>query len=154
MAEDRLYGKTMCAELVSGLLVIAHTTDPPERSEWTRYCELASQLYTARGSLRVLVFAEGIADGPNSTQRTEFSQKVPPEQTRVAVMTSSLPARAAITALSWFLPNIRAFRDGAVHEALAYLDTPSPIPEPAIEAALDRMRRHMSTSPSGRATRG
>jgi hypothetical protein len=140
MAGECVYGNTMCFEMIDGLLVTVHAHQLPDRAEWSAYVDFASRIYHSRGELRIVVFAAGMADGPSSSQRTEFSSKVPPERTKAAIMTDGLAARAAITAFSWFNPNIRGFASHCVNEALAYLEA---APTPALYEAVERMRTHM-----------
>jgi len=140
MVEERLHGNTMCFEVIDGLVVVVHIDDPPDRVEWSTWVDFASRTYQSRGGLRVIVFAAGIADGPNSSQRTEYSNRVPPERTKVAIIADGLAARAAITAFAWFNPNIRGFRSDALNDALTHLGA---APTAALDVAVERMRRHM-----------
>ncbi len=147
MSADPSYGHTMCLEQASGLLVVVHTSEPPARDEWTRYCKLARALRNARGELRTLAVAAKITAGPNASQRAEYNASVQRERTRVAVLCDSFAGRTALTALSWFNPNMRAFDAGRLDQALAYLDA---VESPEIVAAIERMHRHMKDHPRSR----
>jgi hypothetical protein len=140
MAEDRVCGVTMCAESVGDLLVVVHTDQPPNQLDWSQYCDFASRRHHDRGGLRTLVVAARIVAGPNASQRTEYNDKVPAQGTRVAVVCNSIAARAAITALSWFNPDMRAFGGHSIDAALVYLGAE---PTAALIAAIDRMRESM-----------
>jgi hypothetical protein len=147
MAEDCVCGVTMCVESVDDLLVVVHTDEPPNRSEWSQYCEVARRHHLDRGGLRTLVIAARIVAGPNASQRTEYNDKVPAKGTRVAVLCNSIAARAAITALSWFNPDMRAFGGHNIDEALMYL---SAKPTVALISAIERMQESMHRVPQQR----
>jgi hypothetical protein len=129
---------------VDDLLVVVHTGEPPNRAEWSQYCDVARRRHQEHGGLRTLVIAARIVAGPNASQRTEYNDKVPAHGTRVAVLCNSIAARAAITALSWFNPDMRAFGGNNIDEAMLYLNAK---PTAVLLAAIDRMRTSMHRLP-------
>jgi hypothetical protein len=147
MAEDRVCGGTMCVESVDDLLVVVHTDEPPNGLEWSQYCDVARRRHHDRGSLRTLIIAARIVAGPNASQRTEYNHKVPAHGTRVAVLCNSIAARASITALSWFNPDMRAFGGDSIDQALVYLEAKQTT---ALTTAIDRMRESMQRAPQKR----
>jgi hypothetical protein len=133
-------GDTVCAELVDGVLLCVHARVPPSAGDWARYCEYAGSVRDRDGRLRTLAVAAGIVAGPNAHQRAEYARKVSSEDSLVALLCSGLAARAAMVAMAWFNPNMRAFADDEVHAALIWLGVPI---SPAIRASITRMRAHV-----------
>ncbi|MET0592793.1 MAG: hypothetical protein ABW133_08850 [Polyangiaceae bacterium] len=98
----------------------AHT---PTASEWRRWIE-------AGGSRRPRgVFVYSFGGGPSSAQRTEtvaLMEKLRYVPTTVMV-TSSVVARGAITAMSWFVPpakRAKVFAPAEIEDAFAELGLP------------------------------
>jgi hypothetical protein len=145
MSYESLYGATMCAEPIDDLLVVVHTSDPPDTGEWSRYCRFASSLRESRGEVQILVLAGSIIAGPSTTQRAEFNSVMPRESTRAAILCDSLAARTALTAMSWFNPNIRAFDIDKLGQAVEYLRARV---TPALKAGIDRMQIHLRVEQS------
>jgi len=142
-------GKTMCAELVDDLVVVVHRVNTaPDPGEWSSYCEHVHGQWQRRGQMRTLVLARGSASVPNAKQRAEYNKDGPTADHRIAIMhDGSTLARAALTAMSWFNPNMRAFPVHALSEALHYLGLST---SQSIISTIERMERHMGAAPAQR----
>jgi hypothetical protein len=87
------------------LVIAVHTSVAPSREEWAAWMKLVNAVNT--DDLRLLVFSDG--GGPEAGQRGEFVEVVKRGRPLIAVMTSAVKARAAVTAVSWFVPTIKHF---------------------------------------------
>jgi hypothetical protein len=134
-------GTTMCARYSNGLLLVVHNHNDPAAAEWAAYCELAARLHRDEGYVHTLVSTPGAA--PNASQRNLYKEKVPPN--KVAVVTDSTLSRAAVTAMSWFNSNLKAFRSNQFNEALAHLGVAK---AENLHTALGELQRHLGMSPA------
>jgi len=107
--------------MVGHTLVVVHGATHPNDVDWEIY------LAALRRNIAVIEAQLIVTDGgsPNSAQRRASlepaaGRPVPP----TAVVTSSVLARGAVTALSWFMKDrIRAFRQSEFDEACAFIGT-------------------------------
>jgi len=95
------------------IIVTAHNDRALSNEEWEENYLRYVRDMKSRGKLNQganLVFAEG--KGPSSMQRSAGNAIFGKDQEytfRVSVITNSLMVRGAVTAISWFNPQIRAF---------------------------------------------
>jgi hypothetical protein len=105
--------------MVGRTLVVVHGTTHPSDADWEIYLG-ALRRYAGVMEAQLVVTDGG---SPNSAQRRaslEFARGRPVPPT--AVVTSSVLARGAVTALSWFMKDrIRAFRPHEFDEACAFI---------------------------------
>jgi hypothetical protein len=95
--------------------------------------------------MRTLVVTRGLSAAPNAKQRTEYNKSAAGAEHKVAVVHDGSPlAHAALIAMSWFNPKVRAFHRRALADALHYLGLAA---RPAISVLVDRMDRHMGADP-------
>jgi hypothetical protein len=101
--------------------------NPPRNSEWQGYVEAIKRAVaecTGKQELRFLVLTDG--GGPNASQRSASTENDLVKNTRTAVVTGSLVARAIAAAYSWFNVCIRAFSPTDIGRALEFLELPPP----------------------------
>src|SRR5690349_14416923 len=107
------------------VIVTAHNANVLVDAEWEEHYLRYVRDLKARDRLDQganLVFAEG--KGPNSTQRGAGNAIFGKEKRytfRVGVITSSMMVRGAVTAISWFNPQIRAFSADDWQRALEHV---------------------------------
>jgi hypothetical protein len=105
------------------IALVVHGAGTPTASEWRRWAEAGA----SRRPRGVLVYSFG--GGPSSAQRTEIVAlmgKLRYVPTTVMV-TSSVVARGAITAMSWFVPpakRAKIFAPRELEDAFAELGLP------------------------------
>lgn len=130
----------MCARYSNGVLLVVHNHNDPDAAEWAAYCELAADLHRRNGYVHTLVSTPGAA--PNASQRNLYKEKVPPN--KVAVVTDSALSRAAVTAMSWFNSNLKAFHANQFNEALAHLEV---VNAESLYTVLSELQKHLGLSP-------
>jgi hypothetical protein len=108
---------TMMQECLQGVLLEVHNQFPPTDEEWERLLELAAASLDSACSC--LVFSRG--PGPNAAQRKRLAALLHGKKYPTAVLTDSIVARGAVTALSWVGHSIRAFATNDVLRALEVL---------------------------------
>lgn len=96
---------SMIATRTGAVIVYVHTADAPSDVEWDQ----AMRFFEAPDlrHLRVLVYTDGAA--PNVSQRARLNGLLGSNKLPMAVLTPSVLARAAGTAISWFNPNLRVY---------------------------------------------
>jgi hypothetical protein len=115
--------KTIFAREVDGVRVAVHTAEDPCDDDWKLALEWSRTKAREPAMIRYLVLSEG--GKPNARQRAEFSKVVGDHSIRTALVTGSVLARGAITAMSWFNADMRAFAPDNLDEAFAFLGIPS-----------------------------
>jgi hypothetical protein len=105
-------------EAIDDTVVGVHTSEAPNDDDWAAWIAATRRALERTGSVRVLVYSLG--GGTTSKQRSEVNELFKDRPQRVAVMLNSRLARGAVTALSWFNPQIKAFdleqfEDACVH---------------------------------------
>ena len=107
--------------MVGHTLVVVHGVTHPSDADWTIYLDALRQNYERIHSQ--LIVTEG--GSPTSAQRKASLEIAPNrwDQTPpTAVVTSSVLARGAVTALSWFMKDrIRAFAQAEFDDACAFI---------------------------------
>jgi hypothetical protein len=138
--------KTMAYSMLGDVMLLAHVRRPPDASEWTTYvAEIGVLLRGPRaGRIVTLVLTEG--GGPNADQRKELNDVLAGRKVRGAVLSNALIVRSIVTALSWWNPLIRAFRQDALVEALEYLQIDR-AELPAVLTELNRLRGELLIPP-------
>jgi hypothetical protein len=130
----------MMAKAITGrLIVCVHSADAPSDAEW----DVILGMFGAAADLRmvrVLVFTLGGA--PNARQRSKLNSLVGSERPRIAVLTPSAIARAAGTAISWFIPTLKMFDTDELDSALGHLDA-TRLDRDALTRTLSELRREL-----------
>jgi hypothetical protein len=100
-----------------GLMLLAHTTRPPNDAEWDPYFrELVKH---DPKLLRNLVFTDGGA--PSGAQRKQVNDFLNGQASTAAVVTMSTMVRGVVTALSWFNAQVKAYSPNDLGGALQHL---------------------------------
>jgi DNA-binding LacI/PurR family transcriptional regulator len=117
----------MALEMAGRTLVVVHGVTHPSDADWERYLDALRRNAAAIDSQ--LIVTDG--GSPTSAQRKASLElashwaQTPP----TAVVTSSVLARGAVTALSWFMKDrIRAFPPDEFDEACAFIGASSEAP--------------------------
>ncbi len=108
----------MAVRVVGNCLVFVHGTVAPTDSEWDRALALLQNI--GREQVRLLVWTEGAA--PNAGQRSRLAKATEGSKPPTAVLTESMLARAAGTAIAWFNPAFRVFPMSSLEPALDHLE--------------------------------
>jgi hypothetical protein len=112
----------VCWRMHAGYQISVMNKNTPSREEWD---DMVQKLTPLIGELRgTIVYTEG--GSPSAMQRRHlrnlFNQKSPP----AAIITESIVAHTAITALNLFFSgSFRAFSPRSLREALLYVNAPS-----------------------------
>lgn len=116
-------------------LILVHTKDAPEETEWKEY--VAAARGWKKDIQAFLVVSEG--GGPNAMQRAELDEAIDIERHpgKTAVVTVSRIARGIVTAISWFSPGIKAFGTNQLAPAIEYLGASAA----EVEAVINEVRR-------------
>lgn len=141
--------KTLLWRVERRTFVCVHAKDMPTDEEWMPVVDAIEQLVRQGGTTRVLVHTEGGA--PDAGRRAQLSQVLGGIKPRVSVLASSVVARTAGTALSWFIPNFKTFALDQVDQAIEHLEVGRD-DHLAIRQALAELRaelRRYSTHPPG-----
>jgi len=105
------------------LLVLVHTKDAPDDTEWAEYTASAGQ--GKKEIQGILVYSAG--GGPNTMQRAQLDEAMGIEShpAKVAVVTVSRIARGIVTAIGWFSGGIKSFGTHQLPQAIEFLGTPA-----------------------------
>jgi len=111
--------RTAAFRRVGDFAVFVHTEEPPTDPEWDQLLNVFREFPDLR-RCRVLVLTDGGA--PNARQRLLINAILKDPSPPVAVVSSSMVARAVVTAMGWFNPRMRAFAEDDINGAFAHLD--------------------------------
>ena len=125
---------------VGGYFVCVHSNLAPSVPEWTEVLR-ALREHRDLGSLRILVYTEGGA--PNAAQRADLSALLASRNVPIAVITTSVIARAAGTALTWLNPGFRVFPPTDFDKALEHLGA-SGTDKRALRDTVEELRRDLA----------
>ena len=137
MADTR--SKNMTWKVVGHILVFVHASEAPSDAEWDEALVLFRAVPDV-ARIRALVFSSGGA--PDARQRARLHTVLGKTKATIAVLTPSALARAAGTAIAWFVPGLRIFDPDDVERALDHLDAARP-ERPGLTRALAELRREM-----------
>jgi hypothetical protein len=107
------------ARQVRDTVVFVLGSRSPADDEWQRLIDYYRQAAASR-RVQLLVSTEG--GSPNAKQRAWLKESVNVVGVRVAIVTSSVLARAAGLAVRWFNSHLRVFAPGELERALDYLE--------------------------------
>jgi len=128
---------------VSGNFVICvHGSLAPSQAEWNQVLELYRR-HPNISQLKTLVWTDGGA--PNAAQRSELTAALAGGKSMpIAVITASVLARAAGTALTWLNPGFRLFGPNDFDRALDHLGAGG-VERRALRELVEGMRRELSS---------
>lgn len=110
--------RSFASRTVGNYMVFVHGTLAPSPSEWSSVID-SLRAHSSLSALKILVFTEGGA--PNAAQRADLTAVLANKKLPIAVLTTSVIARAAGTALTWLNPGFRVFGPSDFDKALDYL---------------------------------
>jgi hypothetical protein len=128
--------KTFAFEAVGRVMVYVGAGAPPSTAEWNAYIE-AGKAHVRRHPNMCSLAVPGGA-GPSTLQRKQMTEVVP-ASAKVAVIIGNPVERGVTTALSWFLPSLKAFAPGEEAAAFNYLEL-SAVERAGVVAALARLQ--------------
>ena len=126
--------RSMAYDAFDGVILEVHPDCPPDEREWDGFVAwlCARDLSRVRG----LTFAEG--PGPNAGQRKKLMTVPGVDVGLSVVLTTSLVARGAITALNWLgYKNLKGFDYKNLVAAMDYLDIPPERHHPIAQRVLE-----------------
>jgi hypothetical protein len=131
---------TVMCRAIGNFTVTVHNALPPLPAEWAEFVEV-HRTHPNPDQLRCLVYTEG--GSPNAAQRSDLTAALPHKKMKVSVVTTSVLARAAGTAIAWLVPNLRMFSPADFEKALDHISA-SGIDRKLLRDAVDQMRRELS----------
>jgi hypothetical protein len=134
----------MIATRHGSYVVYVHTEESPSDEDW----DLALRFYEAADAsrLRTLVYTDGAA--PNAAQRSRLNTVLGSnKQQPSAVLTPSLLARTAATAIGWFNPNFRVFGPRDFDAAFLHLMA-TPDERRALRALVEKLMAELEIGPA------
>ena len=131
--------KNMTRKVVGHILVFVHGSEAPSDAEWDEALVLFRAVPDV-ARIRVLVFSNGGA--PDARQRARLHTALGKTKATIAVVTPSALARAAGTAIAWFVPGLRVFEPDDIERAFDHLDA-AHAERPVLTRVLAELRREM-----------
>ncbi len=118
----------------TAILVVGPNT--PDDDEWDGICNIM------RNNVhdRAVVVTDG--GGPTARQRKVLIDAASGRKVPTSVLTDSVMVRGITTAMSWFVPEVRAFRPTELQAALDYLKITTPVAD--VERVIGELRREMA----------
>lgn len=115
--------------------------NPPSDEEWEAVCAFCR---APNPPVRVLVLSAGGA--PTSPQRQKILEASGGKGLPQAILSESQFVRGVVTAISWFVKDVRAFAPSDLQSALDYLKITTPIAK--VQAVLDELKRELEIANS------
>ncbi|NUP10870.1 MAG: hypothetical protein HOW73_32905 [Polyangiaceae bacterium] len=137
--------RSLAMRAYGNYVVCVHGNLAPSSSEWAKLV----RMYRAHPSLadaRTLVYTDGGA--PNAAQRADLSAVIGPSKMLTSIITHSVIARAAGTALTWLNPGLRVFSPADFDKALDHIGALG-IDRRTLRDIVDDLRRVLSTRAAG-----
>lgn len=130
-----------CAmRFVGSYFVCVHSNLAPTNTEWAEVLRVLRN-HPDLGSLRILVYTDGGA--PNAAQRSDLSSLLANRNIPIAVITTSVIARAAGTALTWLNPGFRVFPPTEFDKALDHLGATG-MDKRTLRDSVEELRRELA----------
>ena len=108
-------GTTMAWASFEDVSFVVHAPGPPSDVDWSEHM---ADAHAGRPPKSVLVIANDSSVSPK--QRQDIQKWVAQSKARLAIVTRSMMTRGAVTALSWFGVQARAFSPEHLDQALDY----------------------------------
>ncbi len=142
--------KTVAVRTCGDFLVVVHGRLPPSTREWNDVIA-TYRAHPNVGVVRVLVYSDG--GSPNAAQRADLTSAITNRSLLTSVVTSSVLARAAGTAIAWLLPGLRIFSPSDLDKALEHIGAGS-TDRRLLRDAVDQLRRDVSQEESATSEEG
>jgi hypothetical protein len=133
----------MSFRFVEHILVEVHLAADPSDAEWDAFLDTGNDWMKGGELHGCLVLTEG--GSPNAKQRKKMVDIPGVTEKPVAVVTHSLVARGAVTALSWLGHKIRSFAPDELDDAMSYA-TVSQAVRPKITETIASMKFELAGS--------
>jgi hypothetical protein len=130
---------TVDCRTCGNIVVVVHNTLPPLSHEWSHMIEVYRR-HPNPDLLRCLVFTEG--GSPTAAQRADLTTALPNKKMPVSVVTQSVLARAAGTAIAWLVPHLRIFSPNDFEKALDHIGAAG-ADRKIIRDTVDQLRREL-----------
>lgn len=111
---------------IVGELALNGYTEGWQEQDWREYTDFVIEEIDRLGTPKVGIIIHGAGHIPSATQRAWHTERVGPERMkmqRLGIMTESILARGAITAVSWIAPvryQLKAFKPGEIDPMLKW----------------------------------
>jgi hypothetical protein len=142
MASPPTNPTTVTCRTCGNYVVVVHNALPPISSEWNHMIEVYKG-HPSPDVLRCLVFTEG--GSPTAAQRADLTSALPNRKMMVSVVTQSVLARAAGTAIAWLVPGLRIFSPNDFEKALDHIGAVG-VDRRILRDAVDQLRRELVTA--------
>jgi len=130
---------TVACRTIGNIVVVVHNTLPPLAHEWNHMIEVYKG-HPLPDLLRCLVFTEG--GSPTAAQRADLTTALPNKKMPVSVVTQSVLARAAGTAIAWLVPHLRIFSPTDFEKALDHINVTG-VDRKVIRDVVEQLRREL-----------
>lgn len=133
--------RTLAIRVIPGrtaILLVGSRT--PDDQEWDEVCTIMRKNVHDRA----LVVTDG--GGPSARQRQLLIDAAAGRKVPTSVMTDSVVVRGITTAMSWFVPEVRAFPPSQLQAALDYLRITTPVAD--VARVITELRAEMSDGTS------
>lgn len=118
------------------VVVLVHRTQAPSDEDWEAYVDGVWSLDQHHAETRTLVLTDGA--GPNALQRGVLIDRVESSGSGLsAIVSGSKKARLILTAISWFVADLKFFRPDELSSAFAFLELEADEKENTLDAALE-----------------
>jgi hypothetical protein len=135
-------GGTVATRTVGSVVVVVHSPLPPTTAEWQHVIDIYRNHPNVE-VVRVLVYTEG--GSPTAAQRADLTTAVSNRKMQVAVVTASVLARAAGTAIAWLIPGLRIFSPSDFEKALDH-NSVTGGDRRIIRDTVEQLRRDLTTT--------
>lgn len=130
------------------LTILVHSDAPVTDAEWSAYLDGFVPMVESGDLDRACTLVVSISgQAPTASQRKLASDALQGASVPTAVMTGAWMARAAVTAMSWFNPSIRAFEVDDLPGALAYLQVGDGALADQVASTVAKLRARMEARP-------
>lgn len=133
--------RALLAQRSGNFIVVTHGSLAPSNAEWNALLDIY-RAHPSLASARTLVFTDGGA--PNAAQRADLRAALGSINMPIAVITESIIARAAGTALSWLNPALRMFSPRDLDKGLAHIGVTT-VDRRTLCGIADELRRQLGT---------
>ena len=133
---------TVATKVCGKFVVVVHNALPPLGSEWNHVIDVYRN-YPGADSLNVLVYTDG--GSPTAAQRADLTSAISSRKMQVSVVTQSVLARAAGTAIAWLISGLRIFSPADMEKALDHIGA-NGVDRRILKDTVEQLRRDLATN--------
>lgn len=133
---------TVATKICGKFVVVVHNALPPLSVEWNNVIDVYRS-YPGGEALNVLVYTDG--GSPTAAQRADLTSAMAHRKMQVSVVTQSVLARAAGTAIAWLVPGLRIFSPTDIEKALDHIGAAG-VDRRILKDTVDQLRRDLATN--------